>query len=327
MRDRIAYASVPHLLDRRREESDLAGGEFSNLVHRGTEHAHPVDVIAGSGRHQPNMIALAKHSVEYSDENDDPQKLIVPAVHQQGFERSIQFALRRRQVADDRFQDIADADARLGRNFYGLTRVYPDDFLDLPAHGLGVRGWKVDLVQYRHQIMVRRDCLIRVGKRLRFDALRCVDDEQRSFDRPHGSRDLVCEIHVSRRVDQIEHVRIAVVRLVFDANRIGLDGDAPLPLDIHGIEELSLHIPCADGSGGLHQAVGQRAFSMVDMGDDGKIANSDGFRHSAAFAKIAGNRQTHADAFHAFWLGRFCALARLPGLAFRGSQWLPCQES
>jgi hypothetical protein len=40
---------------------------------------------------------------------------------------------RRRQLGDDGFQHVVDADAGLGRDHHGLGRVEADDLLDLLA--------------------------------------------------------------------------------------------------------------------------------------------------------------------------------------------------
>ena len=54
---------------------------------------------------------------------------------------------------------------------------------------------------------------------------------------------------------------------------MGLDGDAALALQIHGIEHLRLHFAGADRAGQLQQAVGERGFTMINVRDDGKIAD------------------------------------------------------
>ena len=46
-----------------------------------------------------------------------------------------------------------------------------------------------------------------------------------------------------RGVDQVEHIRLPIGMGIKHPYRRGLDGDAPLPLDLHGIQELVLHIP------------------------------------------------------------------------------------
>ena len=68
----------------------------------------------------------------------------------------------------------------------------------------GSRARQVDLVDDGDDLEVVLDREIRVGQRLRFDALRGVDQQQRAFARGQRARDLVREIDVPGRVDQIE---------------------------------------------------------------------------------------------------------------------------
>ena len=44
-------------------------------------------------------------------------------------------------------------------------------------------------------------------------------------------------------------------------------------LDIHVVEHLFLHLARGEAAGILNQAVGKGGFAVVDMGDDGKIAD------------------------------------------------------
>jgi hypothetical protein len=108
--------------------------------------------------------------------------------------------------------------------------------------------------------------------RLRLDALRRVHHEHRALARLQGAVHLVAEVHVAGRVDQVDLVLLAPVA-VDHAHGAGLDRDALLPFQIHGVEELLAHFPLGDGVGDLHQAVGQRALAVVDVGDDRKVAN------------------------------------------------------
>ena len=74
--------------------------------------------------------------------------------------------------------------------------------------------------------------------------------------------------------------------LIFEADRLRLDGDAALALDVHRVEHLLDHVALGDGAGRLDQPVGERRFAMVDMGDDGEIADIvDGMgRHACEIA-------------------------------------------
>ena len=63
-----------------------------------------------------------------------------------------------------------------------------------------------------------------------------------------------------------------VVGGVVQLDGAGLDGDAALAFQIHGVKDLVLHFAAVNGVAFLQQAVGQRGFSVVDVRNDGKIA-------------------------------------------------------
>ena len=62
--------------------------------------------------------------------------------------------------------------------------------------------------------------------------------------------------------------------LCSDPDVLGLDGDAPLPLDVHGVEVLLAHEPGVDRAGDLEDAVRQRRLAVVDVADDGEVADA-----------------------------------------------------
>ena len=117
---------------------------------------------------------------------------------------------------------------------------------------------------------------IGVGQRLGFDSLGGVDDEQRAFARGQRPRNFVRKVHVAGGVDQVELVGLAVLRGVHHADGVGLDGDAALALQVHGIEHLGLHFARGERSGELQQAVGERGFAVVNVRDDREIADEGG---------------------------------------------------
>jgi hypothetical protein len=100
--------------------------------------------------------------------------------------------------------------------------------------------------------------LIDVGERLRFDALARIDHQQRTLAGGQRARDFVGEVDMAGRVHQIEDVILAVLGVIVQPDRLRLDGDAALALDIHGIEHLFLarHFAIRQAAGHLDQAVG-----------------------------------------------------------------------
>ena len=90
-----------------------------------------------------------------------------------------------------------------------------------------------------------------VGQRLRLYPLSGVDDQQRPLARRQAARHLVAEVDVARGVDEVELVRLALGLRVGHADRLGLDGNSSLALQVHGVQDLLDHIPALDGAGSL----------------------------------------------------------------------------
>jgi hypothetical protein len=70
---------------------------------------------------------------------------------------------------------------------------------------------QVDLVDDGQHLEAVVDREVGVLDRLRLDALRGVDHEQHALAGAQGARDLVVEVDVPGRVDQVEEVRLAVL--------------------------------------------------------------------------------------------------------------------
>ena len=140
----------------------------------------------------------------------------------------------------------------------------------LASGDVGVR--QVNFVDDRDdgQVLLRRQ--MDVGHRLRLDALGGVNDQQRAFARAQAARNFVGKIHVAGRVDQVQLVSLAVLGLVKHRDRMGLDGDAALAFQVHGIEQLLLHVARGDGAGAMQQPVRKRRLPMINMGDDAEIS-------------------------------------------------------
>src|SRR5271165_6778346 len=88
-----------------------------------------------------------------------------------------------------------------------------------------------------------------------------------------------------------------------------LDRDAPLPLQIHRVEQLILLIPLFNGPGRLEQPIRQRGLAVIDMRDDAKITSKPASHVEAHYCLVTGRRQsTYRRIGMSAWQG--CAPAR-----------------
>ena len=271
--DGVADLGVEDALDAAGDEADLARPERVHDHGLGCEHAELLDLVVLGGVHQQHLGAGADGPFEHADDDHDAAIRVVPGVEDQRLERRVGITLRRRQALDDGLEDVLDAAAFLGAGEDGGRAIEPDDLLDLAARLLGLRAGQVDLVDDRDDLEAVVDREVGVGQRLRLDALRGVHEQQRAFARGQRSRHLVPEVHVPRRVDQIEDVGQPIVGLVGQADRVRLDRDAALALQVHAVEHLRFHLAGLEGAGDFEEAVGERRLAVVDVGDDREVAD------------------------------------------------------
>ena len=166
-----------------------------------------------------------------------------------------------------------DALAGLARDAHGIIGRDRQVILDLGLNLIGMGRGQVDLVDGRHNVQIGVHGERRVGDGLRLDALRGVDNEHRAFAGGQRARDLIGKVHVARRIDQIKLIRLTIVGVIGNADGIGLDRNAALALDIHGVEQLRLHVALVNGMGELEDAVTDRGLAMVDVRNDREVAD------------------------------------------------------
>ncbi len=269
------------------------GPERFRFQHLGREHAEPVDLVARVGAHHADALALLEGAIDHAQQHHHPEVSVVPTVNEQRFQGSAAVALGRRQPRDDRLQHIVDVEARLGRDQDRVRRIEADHVLDLLLDLVGLGSRQVDLVEDRHDLMIVVEGLVDVGEGLRLDPLAGVDDQERAFAGGEAAVHFVSKVDVPGRVDQVEDVVLAVARMVVEPDRLGLDGDAALALDIHGIEHLLApqHLAIREAAGALNEPVRKRRLAVIDVGDDGEIADIfDGLRRHGPHVAMPGPR-------------------------------------
>ena len=130
------------------------------------------------------------------------------------------------------------------------------------------RARTVDLVDDDDRLQPLRQRLARHEARLRHRPLDRIDQQQHAVDHRQHALDLAAEVRVPRRVDDVD-VRAFVV----DRAVLGEDRDSALALEVVGIHHPLGHLlVLAEGAGLLQQLVDQRRLAVVDVRDDGDVA-------------------------------------------------------
>ena len=272
MRNRVADTHIFERLDRGDHPTYFGGTDRLDLFGLGGVAAEFGDGPTRASAHHANFVTYLQFAVENPEIHDDPAVLVVMTVEDK---RASLFHLGRArvgQVAADAIEQFIDALPCLGGYRDAVFGGQPEYRFDLHGDSVRIGRGQIDLVDDGNDLEITGDGEIGVGDGLRFNALCAVDDQHRAFACRQRPGHFVGEIHVSGSVDEVELVVLALV-FVMHRDRRCLDCDAPLPFQIHRVQQLLLGFAITDSLRGLQQTIGQRALAVVDMRDDGKIAD------------------------------------------------------
>jgi len=105
--------------------------------------------------------------------------------------------------------------------------------IDLLLGGLDIRSRKVDFIDHGQYFKVVLEGKIHIRQSLRFDALGGVYEQQGALARGDSARYFVGKVDMTRRIDEVEQILLPVVCRVGNRNGLALDGNAPLPFNVH----------------------------------------------------------------------------------------------
>ena len=205
-RERVADTEPRDVLEAGDDVADLARGE---RVDGRAGRRHDADLLRvelGALRHRAQRLAGREGSVHDADERNDAAVLVVGGVEDEGARRSLRLARRRGDALDDRVEHLGDADSGLRRDPQHALGLLAEEVAELARCAVRVGLREIDLVRGRDDLEAAVDREVRVRERLRLDALRRVDDEERALARLQRARDFVREVDVAGRVDEVELV-------------------------------------------------------------------------------------------------------------------------
>ncbi len=119
----------------------------------------------------------------------------------------------------------------------------PNYILDLSRHSVWLCTGKVYFIDDRKHFQVMVQGQINICQSLGFNSLSCIHHQDRPVASGQASGHLIIKIHMSRSVNKVENVFLSVSCLIHGPHSLSLDGNSPLPLQIHIVQHLGLHLP------------------------------------------------------------------------------------
>ena len=160
-------------------------------------------------------------------------------------------------------EDIGEVGQRVFRP--ELQEQIEDLVDDLVGAGVGA----IDLVDHDHRPQAAFQGLRKDEAGLRHRPLGGVDQHQRAVGHAEDALDFAAEIGVAGRVDDVDlHAAVG------DGDVLREDGDSPLAFEVVGVEDLLAgQLRLAEPPALAQHAIDQRRLAVVDVGDDGDVAN------------------------------------------------------
>ena len=168
---------------------------------------------------------------------------IVIGVENQRLQRGLRVALGGRDVLDNPLHDLVNVEALLGRDSGRVLGGNADDVLHLVGHPLRVGAGQINFIDDRHQFQTCVYGQVRVGQGLGLNALGGVHHQHGPFTGRQGAGNLVVEVHMAGGIDEVEYIVLPILGTIHQSHSVGLNGNAPLPLQVHVVQELILHVP------------------------------------------------------------------------------------
>ena len=237
------------------------------------QNADLVGLVVAARIEELDMLALAQRAVEDAVVGYDAAEGVEHRVEDQRLQRCVFVAFGGRDAVHDGFQHLLDAHSRFSRCQQNILVLAAYEVDHLVLHLVDHRRIHVDLVQHGDDLQVVPHGEVEVRNRLRLNALRGVDHQQRPFARGDCARHFVREVHVSRGVDQVERVPLSVAGRVLHLDGVALDGDSLFAFEVHVVEHLRLHFALVERVGLFQQTVCECRLAVVDVGYDAEVAD------------------------------------------------------
>ena len=245
------------------------------------------DVLAGGGAEAAHLLAADEAPADEAADADAAPVGVVVQGRDEQLQRPVRVDHRRGdvlqdggeqgpQVSGERIRGQAGAavpgdgvDHGVGQ-LVGILGQLQEEVGDL-LHHLGRAGvLAVDLVDHHQGAQAEPEGQAEDEAGLREGALGGVDQQEAAVRHGEGALHLAREVRVAGGVDQVD-----LDLPDADGGVLGEDGDPPLPLQLVAVhDQRAGGVRVAEGLALLEQAVDERRLAVIDVGDDGDVAQA-----------------------------------------------------
>src|SRR6478609_4942917 len=274
------------------ETDDVAGDRLLNLA---LAEAGELENLGDLGADLLARFRVAHHEDRIANLDDaaedladrDTADVVAPIdVGHEHVEGLFRLRERRRDVVDDRLEEGSHVLLLLAEVVHHVAvaaRAVNDRGVELLLGGIElhqelehlvvhlgrVRVVAVDLVDDDHDLQAVGERLAVHETGLGLGTVIGVDDQQHAVDHAEGALDFAAEVGVAGRVQDVDNLVLPV-----DGRVLGLDRDALLLFEVHGVHgALFDALVGAVDTALLEELVDEGGFPVVDVGDDGDVAD------------------------------------------------------
>ena len=261
------------------EVAHLAGAEPLAGFGCGRDDADFQQLVSGAGGHHAHGLTWLEPPVHDAHVGDHAAVGVIHGVEDEGAGGRVRsvFARRRGHELAHAVEKLLHAFASFAGDAQHILRFATNDGGDLLGVLVGVGGGEINLVEDGDDLQVVLHRHVEVGERLSLDALGSVDKQNSALAGLEGTGDLVGEVNVTGRINEVHDDFLArtsaTARNPRQAHVLRLNGDAALALDIHVVQVLIAHVALLHHAGELQDAVRQGGFAVVNVRNNAEVAD------------------------------------------------------
>ena len=237
MSDGVTHTYLCRGLDATDDIAYITSAELRAWHHIHLQYAYFVGIILLSCIEELYLVAFSNNAIHHLKVCDDASERIEYGIENKCLQWGVFVTYWVGYTFYDGIQNLLYTQACLGTGTDDVFTITSQQFHDfvfhLVRHGIG----HIALVDDGDDFQIMLQCHIKVGDGLCLHTLAGIDHQQSTLAGSDTATHFVAEIHVSRSVNEVEDVVLALV-LIFHLDSVALDGNASLSLQLHVIEHL-----------------------------------------------------------------------------------------